>query len=65
MNVVMQPRCVFCAREHYVLGVHAISHGHGACHNCGRTPPVYTSIERYRDALRTAKEATADAARTA
>jgi hypothetical protein len=55
-DVVVQPRCVHCGMEHYALAVWAISHGHGACHNCGFTPPVFTNPQEYRDALRRARE---------
>ncbi len=52
-NIVMQPRCVFCKHEHPIAAVYAMSHGNAACHNCGRTPPVYRDVELYRKALKT------------
>lgn len=50
--VVWQPRCVFCGCEHYIMAINAISHGHAPCHRCGRTPPVYTDLAKYRAALK-------------
>jgi hypothetical protein len=50
--VVYQPRCIYCKREHYALNVTALSHGHAACHNCRRTPPVFDTVAAYRAALR-------------
>jgi hypothetical protein len=51
-NVIYQSRCIFCKREQYTLAVPAISHGHAGCAWCGRTPPVFTDLQRYRAALK-------------
>lgn len=52
---VIQTRCVYCGGEHYALAVIAVSHGHAACHNCGRTPGVFTDLDAYRVAVRRAQ----------
>ena len=49
---VMQPRCVYCKREQYAFNVLAISLGNAPCGHCRRTPPVFTTPDAYRDALR-------------
>lgn len=54
-GAVMQPRCVFCAREQYAPAVWRISHGEAGCAWCGRVPQVFTSEQGYRDALDAAR----------
>jgi hypothetical protein len=51
-EVVLQTRCVFCKREQYALNSLAVSHGNAGCSWCGRVPPIFYDIERYRAALR-------------
>lgn len=50
-DVVIQPRCVFCKRDHYTLAAPAISHGEAGCHHCGRISPVFTDDADYQAAL--------------
>lgn len=50
-KVVMQPRCVHCLREQYVLAILVVSHGYGGCVWCGHIPPVFTDEEQYKQAL--------------
>lgn len=50
-RAVTQPRCIFCKRDHYVLDVPYVSRGIGRCHNCGRVPPVFATVDEYHRAL--------------
>lgn len=49
--VVMQPRCIFCKLEHYILNVPYVSRGTSCCHNCGKVPPVFNTLDEYHGAL--------------
>lgn len=48
---VMQPRCVYCKREQWVIIVASVSLGEIGCAFCGRIPPVFTSHDQYCAAL--------------
>lgn len=50
-DVVIQPRCVFCGHEHYVLAVIAISYANASCGRCGRVPPIFLDENAYRARL--------------
>jgi hypothetical protein len=51
-KVVMQPRCVHCLKEQYVLAVMDVSHGNTGCTWCGRIAPVFYADEDYRAVLK-------------
>jgi hypothetical protein len=52
----MQPRCIYCKREHYAVAVYAISMGEHPCVWCGKTPPILTEEEWRKEHDRTIEE---------
>ncbi len=44
----LQPRCVHCKREHYVMSVVGVSTGEIGCSWCGRLSPRFTSWREWR-----------------
>lgn len=54
-DVVLQPRCVHCLLENYVLNLIAYSAGESVCHNCGWLSWPMTRSE-YRDAMAASRE---------
>jgi hypothetical protein len=46
----LQPRCVHCKREHYVMSIVGVSTGRLGCSWCGRLSPRFTSWREWRAA---------------
>ena len=50
-EVIMQTICIYCKQEQYAISVYPVSHGEMGCAKCGKIPPVFTNLKKYKEEL--------------
>jgi hypothetical protein len=50
-EVIMQTICIYCKQEQYAISVYPVSHGEMGCAKCGKIPPVFNNLKKYKEEL--------------